>query len=498
MQTILGYDVGGSKINVVEGNAQGQILRYETLSNLNKGFPYIYEKMVELGRHYINTSNNNEIVAVSVSIGGPLNINEGIILSPPNLSTWKNIHLKEQLSQSLGLPVYIEHDGNAGALAEHKFGAGEGADNLVFLTMGTGLGAGIILNGKIYHGSTDTAGEVGHIRISEDGPLAYGKAGSWEGVASGVGFVELLHKRFPGEYPEDISPRDLIGLGLEGDPQVMEVVTELGEWLGRGIAIIVDILNPEIVIIGTLGYIFGDLILDPAKKTMKEEALHVPANICQIVPAKLRDSLGNVSSLMAAISEHRFQDDDTRSRLKLDLLEERETTRQTTMGELSRIIDQTGLELINTLRNGKKIIVFGNGGSATQAQHLVGELLGRYRKERKPLPALALSADGGVVTCIGNDYKFEDIYSRQLEALVEEGDLVIGLTTSGKSKNVLKGLRKGAEKKAKTIALTGKAGLLQGNVDYEIKIASKTTAIIQEEHLLIIHYWCEIIDEAFD
>src|SRR4029079_4246656 len=118
-----------------------------------------------------------------VSIGGPLDIERGIIKSPPNLPGWDNIPLKDRLTERLNLPVYVEHDGNAGALAEYLFGAGagEGKRNVIFLTMGTGLGAGLILEGRIYRASTDTAGEVGFIHVADDPPAAYGKAGTWEG-----------------------------------------------------------------------------------------------------------------------------------------------------------------------------------------------------------------------------------------------------------------------------------------------------------------------------
>lgn len=499
MRTILGFDIGGSKINIVEGNFKGEILRYKTLLNKDEEFSSIFNKMVRMGKKFINSAeeNSTKIIAISVSIGGPLIINKGIILDPPNLSTYKNFNLKKELSNALDLPVFIEHDGNAGALAEFMFGAGIGKKNLIFLTLGTGLGAGIIINGNIYHGTTDTAGEVGHIRIAEQGPTAYRKSGSWEGVSSGVGLVKLLHYKFPSDYPTDITTRKVIQLGLNGDCKIQGVLQELGEWLGKGIAILVDVLNPELVVVGTLGYILGDIILAPARKVVAEEALQISAKACKIVPAKLGQSLGNVASLMAAINHFRVNEYFTKQDQKFYRFKERKNTRNNTLTLLSEKIEKAGNEIINALMNDRKLIVFGNGGSATQAQHFVGELIGRYKLERGPLPAISLSADGGLLSCIGNDYSFEDIFHRQVLAIANEGDVVIGITTSGKSENVVRGLKTAKEKNALTICLTGKSGLDQLSVDYEINVTSEYTAIVQEEHLFIIHSWCEIVDEKF-
>ena len=169
--------------------------------------------------------------------------------------------------------MFIEHDGNAGALAEWYFGAGQGTQNMIYLTAGTGLGAGIILNGRIYRGSTDTAGEIGHIRIAEDGPLEYGKAGSWEGYCSGSGLVKLAHLRQPQRWPKETTTRDLVALALAGDADAVRLVAEMGTWLGKGLAILVDILNPQAIVVGTLGVVLGELLLAPARAVIQQEAL---------------------------------------------------------------------------------------------------------------------------------------------------------------------------------------------------------------------------------
>ncbi|MGP8268478.1 MAG: SIS domain-containing protein [Terracidiphilus sp.] len=163
----------------------------------------------------------------------------------------------------------------------------------------------------------------------------------------------------------------------------------------------------------------------------------------------------------------------------------------------SQIVTTAGI-IINALAFDKKLIAFGNGGSATQASHLAGELVGRFSKApRRPLPAIALGADSGVVTCIGNDFGYESLFERQIAALVQSGDIAIGFTTSGKSNNVLRGLVMAAKKGAISIALTGAAGLEGGLAEHILQVSSTSTACIQEVHLMILHMWCFSIDAAF-
>jgi len=300
IETIIGFDIGGSKIGVVEGDYAGNIYQHETVDNgADVSFEAAFSRMSGLATQVIERSQQKP-GAISVSIGGPLQIEQGIILSPPNLPLWDHVPLKARLAERFGLPVYVEHDGNAGALAEWRFGAGKGsgAENLIFLTMGTGIGAGLILNGRIYRGSSDVAGEVGHIKIADHGLKAYGKVGSWEAVCSGVGLINLAGVRFPGRWT---TPREVISAALNGDADARTLVEEMGAWLGRGIALLVDVLNPQLVIVGTLGAVLGEMLLAPCRRVVAEEALPMAAQSCEIVPAQLGDRLGLVAALMAAI-----------------------------------------------------------------------------------------------------------------------------------------------------------------------------------------------------
>ncbi len=155
-----------------------------------------------------------------------------------------------------------------------------------------------------------------------------------------------------------------------------------------------------------------------------------------------------------------------------------------------------GRAIIESLERGGKVICFGNGGSATQASHLAGELVGRFRARRRALPAISLASDSGTMTCIGNDFGYQALFERQMEAFAQPGDVAIGLTTSGKSENVVKALAVARSRGAATIGLTGSAGLPGEEVDHLLAVPSVDTAHIQEVHLMVIHAWCVAIDEA--
>jgi len=250
-------------------------------------------------------------VALSVSIGGPLKIGEGFLIDPPHLPGWHGVALKRRLSEAFpSLPVFVEHDGNAGALAEFHFGVGKGRSDLrhlIFLTFGTGIGAGFIVNGQVLRGATDTAGEVGHWRLAEDGPPGFGKRGSWESFASGAGLIELAAEMFPVRWNRESPIAELVKAMLEGDCEAMEVAEVAGRWMGRGLALLIDALNPQVIVFGSLGVVLGERILGPARRVIAEETLPQAAAACELVPAALGRQIGDVAALMAALTDESAQ-----------------------------------------------------------------------------------------------------------------------------------------------------------------------------------------------
>lgn len=164
--------------------------------------------------------------------------------------------------------------------------------------------------------------------------------------------------------------------------------------------------------------------------------------------------------------------------------------------QLAGQAEEVSRVLVHALGEGRKVIAFGNGGSAAQASHLVGELLGRFSATRQPFPAIALASDAGTVTCIANDFGYDVLFERQVRALAEAGDVAFGFTTSGRSENVRRGLEEARRRGAVTVAVTGGAGLVGGTADYVLAVPSDVTAHVQEVHLMLLHVWCTDIDEA--
>ncbi len=302
-ELILGFDIGGTKTAVVLGSGSGEIHWREQFSTeASRGFEPMFQDLVKKGREALSIS-AGKVVAASVSIGGPLDVVRGIIKSPPNLPGWSSIPLKEMLSRTFELPVYIEHDGNAGALAEFYFGAGRGLENIIFITMGTGFGAGLILQGRLYRGTSDVAGEIGHIRIAETGPRCYGKAGSLEGYGSGSGIAELAQIMYPGMWGRNFSVIDLYREYKAGSLEAQAVFARAALYLGRGLAVLADILNPQRIILGGLALRVADALVAPAQQIFSEEALPEARAVCQIVVAQLGESIGDIASLCAAYDQ---------------------------------------------------------------------------------------------------------------------------------------------------------------------------------------------------
>jgi glucokinase len=313
-RTILGLDVGGTKTALVEGTAEGRILeRVEWPTEAERPFPEVFPQVMEQIGAMVSLAEarGRTPVALSVSIGGPLRIGEGFLINPPHLPGWHGVALKQRLSEAFpALPVFVEHDGNAGALAEFHFGVGKGrADlrHLIFLTFGTGIGAGFIVNGQVLRGATDTAGEVGHWRLAEDGPPGFGKRGSWESFASGAGLIELAAEMFPARWSRELPIAELVKAMLEEDSEAMQVAEVAGRWMGRGLALLIDALNPQVIVFGSLGVVLGERILGPARRVIAEEALPQAAAACELVPAALGRQIGDVAALMAALVDESAQ-----------------------------------------------------------------------------------------------------------------------------------------------------------------------------------------------
>lgn len=300
-----GIDIGGTKCAVIVGDDNGvkEKIRFDT-TDVNDTLGNITKAAEKLG---VGES-------IGISCGGPLDSKKGIIMSPPNLPGWDNIEIVKMLEEKFGVPVGIQNDANACALAEWKYGAGKGCENMIFLTFGTGMGAGLILDGRLYSGTNDMAGEIGHIRMESYGPVGYGKSGSFEGFCSGGGIAEIgktvARERlqcgksvsFCGGYDEleKITAKKIADCAKSGDMEALRVYDICAEKLGAGLSILIDILNPEKIVIGSIFERSGELLRKKMQRVIDREALFYARNVCEIVPAKLGDSIGDWAALAVA------------------------------------------------------------------------------------------------------------------------------------------------------------------------------------------------------
>lgn len=313
---ILGFDIGGTKCAVItaycDENGNIKLLNSRSCPTDLSISPYqMIDKLIAVA----DEISEEKYDAVGISCGGPLDSEKGIILGPPNLIGWNYVEIVDYLKKHYNVPVKLQNDANACAVAEWKFGAGKGCKNMVFLTFGTGLGAGLILNGNLYCGSNDNAGEVGHIRLERFGPVGYGKAGSFEGFCSGGGLAQLgytmaLEKVQSGIYPmyykdgmsvNNVNAKIIAEAARSGDETAIEVFRICGEYLGRGLSILIDILNPEVIVLGSIFLRCSDLLLPTAMSVIEKEALSASAKRCKILPVGLGEEIGNYAAIATAM-----------------------------------------------------------------------------------------------------------------------------------------------------------------------------------------------------
>ncbi len=318
MRYSLGFDIGGTKCAAILG--KGEIPeRHEELildkiafpTDVERGWRAIVDELIASADALLerNGVRHADLIGVGISCGGPLDSRTGTVHCPPNLPDWDNVPLKAIMEEHFGARTVLQNDANACAVAEWKFGAGRGYDNLIFLTFGTGMGAGLILNGRLYSGANDNAGEVGHIRLAEDGPEGYGKRGSFEGFCSGGGIARLA-KAVVAQAEKDGEITALSGQALsaktvamaakDGDAVAQKIYRICAEKLGLGLSVLIDVINPEAIVIGSIysrdQALFDEIIRDVIKK----EALPLSASVCKILPAGLGNAIGDYAALSLA------------------------------------------------------------------------------------------------------------------------------------------------------------------------------------------------------
>lgn len=555
-QYYIGLDIGGTKCCVLLGTVGGGIrilekLRFETQTE--KGFADTYRRLKEgigtvLAKHRLTMQ--ADVQAIGISCGGPLDSKRGVVLCPPNLPGWVDIPLTEMLTRDFGVPAYLQNDANACALVEWKLGAGRGCNDMIFLTMGTGMGGGIISEGRLVCGATGMGGEVGHLRLTEDGPVGFGKHGSFEGYTSGGGIQRqaqaltqrLIEAGTPPAWadlpPEQIDCRLMAEYARRGDGQARAFFETVGTMLGKGLALLVDTLNPERIVIGSIFVRCEELLRPAMEQALRAEAVPQAYRDLQILPAETGEALGDLASIMAALYA---EDIDPMAvpaeEAKPAYLNENGTENARVLEHFERlfarypVLEPNREQILQAYRilaqcydRGGKVMVVGNGGSCADCEHIVGELMkGFYLKRpldearkqalrlatdailpgvadrfQQGLPAIALTGHAALSTAVQNDCDPEMAPAQQVLGYGRAGDTVIGISTSGNAKNVALAVATARALGLSTIGLTGgSGGRLLELCDQTITVPTSRTADVQELHLPVYHTLCAMLEARY-
>ena len=450
---------------------------------------------------------NKPFDMISIICGGPLNVKTGVVLKPPHLPGFDNFPIVQYLKDKYQKEVCFLNDADACALAEYIFGAGRGFNNVAYLTFGTGLGAGLIINGQLYLGATGMAGEIGHIRLSDDGPIGYGKAGSVEGFCAGGNIPVWAKEYVKGKDSslhqyKKLTTKDIAVEANKGDKAANEIFDIVATRLGQVVSLLIDSLNLDCVILGGIYPRAQNLLEKKMMESIKKESVTQNFEQCAVVPSKLKEEIDDYSSLVGVLQGK---------------------TTESLYGHYPELNSQriniesaiTALE--KCYKNNGKILVCGNGGSASDSAHMVAELMKgfiskrpldsellekvstQFDKEKEAekfqigVACIDLTAQTSLNTAFANDVDSELVYAQQILGYSRNcpHDVVVGISTSGNSKNVVNALKAAKALGLESIALTGeKESELSKLASICIKAPSMETYRIQEYHLPIYQYIC--------
>jgi len=310
-RAVLAIDLGGTKVLMAIVTRNGEILwRRYYLTLADEGPRAVLRRLTTEVRTAgaAAKSDNIELVGLGVGVAGITNINRGTVVTSPNLPAWKNVAIRDAISATSELTTFLINDASAAALGEHRFGSGNGLHNMLYVTISTGIGGGIILNGELYMGTDGCAGEWGHMTIVPDGPKCHcGNLGCLEALSSGWAIARdaVAHIK----KDEHSSIADLVNGNIDnitaeivskaakkGDRLACELVDTAANYFGIGLANMVNIFNPELIIVGGGLSKMGEMFLRPARKAIRERAFHLPAKTVHIAKARLGSNAGVIGA----------------------------------------------------------------------------------------------------------------------------------------------------------------------------------------------------------
>ncbi|MBE6369719.1 MAG: ROK family protein [Lentisphaerae bacterium] len=315
---LLGFDIGGTKIGIGLGTAEGEILQSRRIDNQNTNPDKVLPQLAEIARQEMAAANlsSSDILAFGISTPSPADIPNGVITNPPNNPYWRNVPIKKYLEEALSIRGCFDNDANCAALAEWYFGAGKGCKNMIYLTMSTGIGAGIIADGRLLQGTTFLAGEIGHAVIKPNGRRCNcGLKGCYEAYAGGRALAQRMQEELTGQtnhamldFATDGKVENLDLLSLEkaaraGVDYAVKLWDEMCLCNAQAYGMLMNIFNPEKIVLGTIAYAAGDFFMDPVKKYLPDFAWPETLAACDVVPSQLKREIGSYAGIAGALYE---------------------------------------------------------------------------------------------------------------------------------------------------------------------------------------------------
>lgn len=309
---VVGVDLGGTKISTALSDLEGKIINQTTIpTDAHEGEVPVLNRIINSIEKVVNDSavSYEDIKGIGIGSPGPLDAKQGIIITTPNLP-FKNFNLVKPISEKFGVPVFLDNDANVAAIGEFMFGAGKGAENIVFFTVSTGVGGGAILNGKVYRGHSSNALEIGHMTVAPDGPRCNcGNVGCVEATSSGTAIAKRAHEALSTKVEtslrkyENVTSYEVFVEAAAGDPVAKDIIDDAMNYLGIAVANAVSIFDPEYVIIGGGVSKAGDVVFDTVRKVVNKRCFKSMAESVKIVPAGLGTDAGLIGAVALALLE---------------------------------------------------------------------------------------------------------------------------------------------------------------------------------------------------
>jgi glucokinase len=315
---VIGIDLGGTKISTALVDGTGRIIAHDYRETLAaQGQDAVVARMLDAAGDVMARAGvkRSRVAAVGIGAPGPLDVGAGVVVAPPNLPGWDHVPLKQLIEDGLGITTFLENDANAAALGEHRFGAGGGVAHMIYVTVSTGIGGGLILDGKLYHGASGMAGEVGHQTIVPDGPrCGCGNYGCLESLASGTAIARQARERVAQGAPtliaelaegdlERITAKLVAEAARRGDEEAREILAEAMDYLGVGMANLVNLFNPQLIVIGGGLTNIGESLFGPVRRAIDQRAFREQAQAVRVVPAELGDNVGVLGAAAVALRQ---------------------------------------------------------------------------------------------------------------------------------------------------------------------------------------------------